>query len=155
MRIHLLAAGTRMPWWVSDGFHDYARRLPRGWLQLTEVALARGAEQADSKRALAAEWSRLHAAIPPAATIVALDVNGKPWSTAVLVGRLRAWMMARRDIALLIGGPHGLHRRALEAATDIWSLSALTLPHALVRVVVAEQIYRAWTVVQNHPYHRA
>ena len=94
-------------------------------------------------------------AVPDGATVIALDVRGKTWSTEVLVTRLQEWLQAGRDIALLVGGPDGLADECLSRADLRWSLSALTLPHALVRVLLAEQLYRAWSVIQGHPYHRA
>ena len=95
------------------------------------------------------------AAVPPGATVIALDVRGKAWCTEGLATRLQEWLQGGRDIALLVGGPDGLADACLQRADLRWSLSALTLPHALVRVLLAEQLYRAWTVIKGHPYHRA
>lgn len=155
MHLHLLAVGTRMPVWVRQGFETYTRRLPRSCsLRLVEIAPARRSA-ADARRALVQEGERLLAAVPAGARVIGLDERGAGWSTAELVARLSSWMQEERDVALLVGGPDGLARACLERAAERWSLSPLTLPHALVRVIVAEQIYRAWSVQRHHPYHRA
>jgi len=156
MRIHFLAVGQRVPDWVERGYQDFARRLPPECrLHLTEIAAARRTKGADTDRLRAAEGERLLAALPRDAYAVALEVGGASWSTAQLAARLAAWMQGGRDVALLVGGPDGLAPECLRRADALWSLSALTLPHALVRIVVAEQIYRAWTLYKGHPYHRA
>lgn len=154
MRLRLVAVGTRMPGWVVDGFNDYAARMPREWrLELREVALGRRSRAADPGRAIATEGTRLLAASEHC-TRVCLDVRGAAVDTAGVARRLARWLQEGRDVALLVGGPDGLARECLEAAHWHWSLSPLTLPHGLVRVLVAEQIYRAWTVLSGHPYHR-
>jgi 23S rRNA (pseudouridine1915-N3)-methyltransferase len=156
MRIHLLTVGQRVPGWVGQGYEDFARRLPPECrLLLTEVAAPRRSKGAEVARLRALEGERLLAALPRGACTVALDVRGAAWDTAQLAARLADWMQAGRDVALLVGGPDGLAPACLQRADAVWSLSALTLPHALVRIVVAEQIYRAWTVYKGHPYHRA
>lgn len=156
MRIHFLAVGQRLPAWVEQGYQEFARRLPvECRLQLTEVPAARRAKGAEVERLRAQEGERLLAALPRNACVVALDVRGAAWSTEQLAARLADWLQGGRDVALLAGGPDGLAPACLERADARWSLSALTLPHALVRIVVAEQIYRAWTVYKGHPYHRA
>jgi len=155
MRIHLLAVGQRLPGWVAEGYEEFARRLPPECrLLLTEVAAARRSKGAEVGRLRAAEGERLLAALPRGACAIALDVGGAAWSTEQLAARLAGWMQAGRDVALLVGGPDGLAPACLERTDAVWSLSALTLPHALVRIVVAEQIYRAWTLYKGHPYHR-
>jgi 23S rRNA (pseudouridine1915-N3)-methyltransferase len=155
MRIHFLAVGQRVPGWVEQGYEDFARRLPPECrLVLTEIAAARRTKNSEPGSLRAAEGERLLAALPRGAQVVALDVRGTAWSTEQLAGRLAGWMQAGRDVALLAGGPDGLAPECLQRADATWSLSALTLPHALVRIVVAEQIYRAWTVYIGHPYHR-
>jgi 23S rRNA (pseudouridine1915-N3)-methyltransferase len=156
MRIHFLAVGQRVPGWVEQGYEDFARRLPPECrLVLTEIAAARRTKNSEPGSLRAAEGERLLAALPRGAQVVALDVRGTAWSTEQLAGRLAGWMQAGRDVALLAGGPDGLAPECLQRADATWSLSALTLPHALVRIVVAEQIYRAWTIYAGHPYHRA
>lgn len=156
MRIRLLAVGTRMAAWVTAGFDEYVKRLPGELsLELVELNLGHRGKNADTARAIAREGDDMIAAIGKGDRVVALDVKGKPWSTEQLATELEGWQMDGRNISLLIGGPDGLDSRALALADQRWSLSPLTLPHPLVRVVLAEQLYRAWSVTRNHPYHRA
>lgn len=155
MRIHLLAVGTRMPAWVSTGYEEYAKRLPRECaLVLKEIPLSKRNESGEVARWRAEEGQRLLAAIPNGAWVSALDVTGKARSTEQLAASLRDWLHSGRDVALLVGGPDGLDPSCVARADERWSLSPLTLPHPLVRVLLAEQIYRAWTLINNHPYHR-
>jgi 23S rRNA (pseudouridine1915-N3)-methyltransferase len=154
MRILLCAVGTRPPDWVRLGFEDYARRLPHETrLDLVEVPAADRRNGRGEARWREEEGARLLQAAG-SARCIALDVRGRPWSTEDLAGRLGDWRMEGGDVALLVGGPDGLDDAVLKAAEARWSLSPLTLPHALVRIVVAEQVYRAWTLVAGHPYHR-
>ena len=156
MHFHLVAVGTRMPDWVKAGFDDYARRLHGGArLQLHEVAAAqrRGAA-ADPERARADEAQRLRRALPPRAHVIALDVDGRALDTPGLAGRMGAWNREGAEVAFVVGGPDGLAAELLAAADERWSLSPLTLPHALVRIVLAEQLYRALSILHNQPYHR-
>lgn len=156
MRLLILAVGRRMPPWVNAGFEDYARRLPRECrLQLTEIAPGQRGRQRDPARAIATEGRHMRALIPAGARVIALDERGESWSSVALAGRLRDWLAQSPDVCLLIGGPDGLAAECRALAHATWSLSPLTLPHALVRVVVAEQLYRAWSILGNHPYHRA
>lgn len=156
MRIHLLAVGTRMPRWVEDGFAHYQRRLPPELkLELGEIRLATRGGNADTRRAREQEGEKLLARAPRHATLIALDENGQGWDSAGLSRRLSEWMASGQDLALMVGGPDGHSPAVKQAAQQQWSLSPLTLPHALVRVMVAEQIYRAWSLLSNHPYHRA
>lgn len=154
MRIRLCAVGTRVPAWVGAGFEEYAKRLPReNRLDLVEVAAAdrRGGAGADRWRAEEAERLRGAAA---GARMIALEVTGRLLTTEQLAARMDDWRMEGGDVALLIGGADGIAPELLGEAESRWSLSPLTLPHALVRVVAAEQIYRAWTLLSGHPYHR-
>lgn len=145
-----------MPRWVQEGYEAYARRLPAQCrLKLVEITPGHRRKGADLKRTLRDEGERMLKAIPKDCHVLALDIKGKGWSTEQLAGHLREWMGAGRDLALLIGGPEGLDERCLQRADGSWSLSPLTLPHPLVRVVVAEQFYRAWSILHNLPYHRA
>ncbi|MCB1806641.1 MAG: 23S rRNA (pseudouridine(1915)-N(3))-methyltransferase RlmH [Candidatus Competibacteraceae bacterium] len=159
MHISIVAVGTRMPQWIQQGCADYLQRLPREWsVQLTEVAPARLGKQAPRASILRAEGERIRAQLRPnsasALRHVALDVKGKAWSTAELARQLQVWQLDGRDVAILIGGPEGLDESLLGQAEQRWSLSPLTFPHPLVRVILLEQLYRAWSILQNHPYHR-
>jgi len=156
VRIHLLAVGTRMPDWVSAGYREYARRLPRECsLQLVELPAGSRGKGRSVQQARAEEGRQMLAAIPRDCTVVALDEHGSRWTTAALAARLQEWLGSGRDVALLVGGPDGLDETCLARADLSWSLSGLTFPHALVRVLLAEQLYRAWTLTTGHPYHRA
>ncbi len=155
MRIHLLAAGTRLPSWINDGYHDYAVRLPPECkLVLKEIPLGASRRGGDTVKAVAEEGARMLAALPTCAHIIALDLRGRSFSSEELAKQLNRWLQDGGDVALLIGGPDGLAPVCRARAEFKWSLSPLTLPHALVRVMVAEQIYRAWTILKGHPYHR-
>jgi 23S rRNA (pseudouridine1915-N3)-methyltransferase len=143
MRVRLIAAGTRLPGWVDAGVADYARRFGRGLkFELVEIPLAREAE-------------RMRLALRDNDYVVALEVKGSAMSTPELAKWLAARMASGRDLALLVGGPEGLDARLSATADFRWSLSPLTWPHALVRILVAEQLYRAHSLLQGHPYHRA
>jgi len=156
MNIHLIAVGEKMPRWVQDGYSEYAKRLPTECaLRLIEVPAGKRGKNADIARLIRDESERMLAAIPKGAAVLALEVGGRSWSTEQLAQNLDDWMGSGRDLALLVGGPDGLSLAARKAADQLWSLSPLTLPHPLVRVVLAEQIYRAWSILRNHPYHRA
>ncbi len=155
MRLHLIAVGNRMPGWVDEGYQEYARRLPSECaLQLHEIAAGKRGKNADIVRLTRQEGEKMAAAIPKGARVVALEVKGKPWSTEQLSARLEHWLGDGRDVALLVGGPEGIEPELSASADERWSLSPLTLPHPLVRIVVAEQIYRAWSLLKGHPYHR-
>lgn len=155
MRIHLLAVGERMPAWVQEGFQEYAKRLPRECqLLLQEIPAGRRGKNADLARITAEEGRRLLAAVPKGARIVALEREGREFDTVELAGALRAQLNRGSDMALLVGGPEGLSDECLAAADERWSLSRLTYAHPVVRVVLAEQLYRAWSIIIQHPYHR-
>ncbi|MEJ2394100.1 MAG: 23S rRNA (pseudouridine(1915)-N(3))-methyltransferase RlmH [Candidatus Thiodiazotropha sp.] len=156
MNIYLISVGNRMPRWVVEGYEEYAKRLPGECaLQLVEIAPGHRGKNADTARTLRDEGERMLKAVPKGCRIVALDVLGRAWSTEQLSETLAQWMADGPDLALLVGGPEGLAPACREAAERSWSLSPLTMPHPLVRVVVAEQLYRAWSLLRNHPYHRA
>jgi len=155
MRIRLLAVGQKMPDWVTEGYQEYAKRLQDDVrLELVEIPAAKRSRNNDTDAWKRQEAEALQAAIHPSDRVVALDVLGKPWSTENLRDRTAQWLQGGQNIALLVGGPDGLAPDLLAQASERWSLSPLTLPHPLVRIVVAEQIYRAWTLLKGHPYHR-
>ncbi len=156
MKLKLLAVGTRMPSWVEAGCNEYGKRMPPELrIETIEIALgARGKNQPASK-AIKKESQALLKAIGAQDFVVALDVIGRSLSTEQLATKLADWQMNGRDVCLIIGGPDGLSKACLDRADMRWSLSDLTLPHPLVRIVLMEQMYRAWTINANHPYHRS
>lgn len=155
MRIYLIAVGQRFSGWIEQGYHEFAKRLPGDCrLVLIEIATSKRRKNSDTRRLLEREGKQMSAAIPRSSTVIALDINGQHWSTMQLAKRLDTWRQQGRDIAILVGGPDGLAPDCLARARYVWSLSNLTLPHALVRILVAEQLYRAWCITRNHPYHR-
>ena len=156
VRIQLITASNKQPSWVAEGYDYYARRLDKRCpLELVEVPLARRSAGGDAARAVEDESRRMLRLAPAGAHLVALAVDGADWSTEQLAGRLEAWLMGGAPVCLLVGGPDGLGPDCLIRATERWSLSRLTLPHGLVRVVIAEALYRAVSLSQGHPYHRA
>ncbi|MES2884501.1 MAG: 23S rRNA (pseudouridine(1915)-N(3))-methyltransferase RlmH [Pseudomonadota bacterium] len=156
MKLRLIAVGTRMPDWVDAAFADYTRRLPAEYgFALSEIAVTPRGKNADIARLKRDEGERILKALPRDTRLVTLDERGSQWSTEQLATRLSAWLQDGRDVALAIGGPDGHAPEVLTRADESWGLSRLVLPHALVRVVVAEALYRAWSVNANHPYHRA
>jgi 23S rRNA (pseudouridine1915-N3)-methyltransferase len=156
MKARLVAVGERAPGWVAEGFAEYRKRLSH-WLPLDLVEVEPGlrGKGRDAARAMSDEGARVLAAVPKGALVVALDGRGRAWSSEELAQRLQHWRNGGRDLALLVGGPEGHAAEVLDAAGERWSLGPLTLPHMLVRLVVAEQLYRAAALLANHPYHRA
>lgn len=154
MRIRVIAIGSRMPGWVREAVDDYLKRFTAS-LRLSIVEIEAGNRTGSSaRRAIEVEGDRLLAAIRKDEYVVALDERGKEMTTKELAAWLGGHMREARDLALLIGGPDGFAPEVLARADYKWALSKLTFPHALVRVVLAEQIYRAHTILTNHPYHR-
>ncbi|GAB4187774.1 MAG: 23S rRNA (pseudouridine(1915)-N(3))-methyltransferase RlmH [Wenzhouxiangellaceae bacterium] len=154
MRLRIVTIGARAPQWVADGFADYARRMPRHLpLELHELAAPsrKGRPVADCQRQ---EAVMLRKAAGANSQLIALHEHGRAMRSQQLARRFEGWLAAGRDLALLIGGPDGLDDELLRAADLQWSLGPMTLPHALVRIVVAEQLYRAWSLLEGHPYHR-
>jgi len=155
MHVRLIAVGERMPSWVAEGFAEYAKRLSRDLpLELVELKPGARGKGRDDARAMSDEGAALLAALPRDAHVIALDGRGSRWSSEQLADQLSNWRMAARDLAFLIGGPDGHARDVLQRADQRWSLGSLTLPHMLVRLVVVEQLYRAVTILNGHPYHR-
>jgi 23S rRNA (pseudouridine1915-N3)-methyltransferase len=154
MKLKLVAVGTRLDDWIARGFQEYARRMPRDMpLELIEVPSAPG--RVRDPGACAREAAALLAKVSEKDHVVALDVTGREISSEMLAERLEVWRGLGRDVALLVGGADGLHESCLTRADERISLSALTFPHGLVRIIIAEQLYRSWTLLTGHPYHRA
>lgn len=154
MRARIVAIGERMPAWVAEGFGEYRKRLGRE-LPLELVEIKPPVRGRDLKRAMAEEGEALLAAVPRDAHVIVLDGRGSAWSSEQLAEQLKRWRMDGRDLAFLIGGADGHADAVLQRANQRWSLGPLTLPHMLVRLVVAEQLYRAAMIAAGHPYHRA
>lgn len=155
MRLSIIAVGAKMPAWVEQGVRDYGVRMPRELkLQWREIPLAKRGKDNNTEALCRREGEQILKAIPTGDQVIALDVKGVSWSTVELAKQLGKWQMSGDNYSLLIGGPDGLSPECLQRAGLCWSLSNLTLPHPLVRVLLAEQLYRAWTITVNHPYHR-
>ncbi len=155
MRLSIIAVGNKMPAWVTQAVQDYGVRMPRQLkLHWREIPLARRGKDSNTEQLRRLEGEQMLKAIPARDKVIALDVKGQSWSTETLAKQIGNWQMSGDNYSLLIGGPDGLSAQCLARADRRWSLSNLTLPHPLVRVILAEQLYRAWTITVNHPYHR-
>lgn len=155
MKIEIISVGKRMPDWVDEGFKSYIKRMPHEIeISLTEIALPKRTKSASIDNLIEQEGKEMLAAIPKGGRIIALDERGKGWSSQALADELQRWRESGETPCLLIGGPDGLTPACLEKAERRWSLSPLTLPHPLVRILLAEQLYRAWSILAHHPYHR-
>jgi 23S rRNA (pseudouridine1915-N3)-methyltransferase len=155
MHIRLLAVGDRQPAWVDDAFGRYAGRLPREWrFRLETIPTAARRKNDKSDRARVEEGAQLLLKINASEQVVLLDERGKQLSTKTFAARLSEWQADGRDLTFIIGGPDGVSDDCRQRADFTWSLSSLTLPHGLARVLFAEQLYRAWSLQSGHPYHR-
>jgi 23S rRNA (pseudouridine1915-N3)-methyltransferase len=155
MKARLIAVGERAPAWVAEGFSEYQKRLSHGLpLELFEIAPGVRGKGRDAERAVSEEGARVLAALPKGAHVVVLDIPGRAWTSEQLAQRLEHWRTHGRDLSFLIGGPEGHAPEVVARADEAWSLGPLTLPHMLVRLLVAEQLYRATAMLANHPYHR-
>lgn len=155
MRIQLIAVGTKMPDWVKTAFGDYQNRFPKEMpFELIEISAGKRTKNADVDRIIETEGQLMLSHCGKGNRIVTLDIPGKSFTTSQLANELEKWKHDGRDVSLLIGGPEGLSSECKKMAHQSWSLSDLTLPHPLVRVIVAESLYRAWSLSANHPYHR-
>lgn len=157
MKIHLIAVGNKMPSWVKAGTDEYLKRMPPACsVQMHEIpAQNRSGSSQSVDKIKAEEAARIVAKIPKNALRVVCDEHGKSWTTQSLADRMNDWMASGREVAIIVGGPDGLSDEILASADQLWSLSGLTMPHPLVRVLLSEQLYRAWSLLNNHPYHRA
>jgi 23S rRNA (pseudouridine1915-N3)-methyltransferase len=155
MAFKLICVGQKMPGWVTQGFEEYTKRLPASYaLNLIEIPLRKRTKNADIARLQREEGAQMLTHITSQNHVVALDERGSVWNTEQLAQQLTTWQQFT-EVTLLVGSPEGLAENCLQRAQQRWSLSALTLPHPLVRIIIAEQIYRAWSIIQHHPYHRA
>jgi 23S rRNA (pseudouridine1915-N3)-methyltransferase len=153
MRFLIVAIGHRMPVWVDAGFAEYAGRMPRE-MRMELIVLKPAARGGGARRAIDAEGQRILTAVPAGCGRIALDERGAAFTTMELARRLARWRQSGRDFAFLMGGADGLAESVKKSSDAVWSLSPLTLPHGLARVVLAEQLYRAASILHNHPYHR-
>ena len=156
MHIRLLAVGDRQPAWVDEAFREYSGRFPPQWkFRLDVIATSRRGKSGDAQRAVEAEGEALLAKIQPGEQVVLLDEKGRQATSAELARKLSDWQADGRDVCFIIGGPDGVSDDCRKRAGSVWSLSKLTLPHGLARVTFAEALYRAWSLLVGHPYHRA
>ncbi len=156
MKLWVLAVGHKMPHWIQLGFAEYAKRMPPELaLELREIKPEPRSSKHNTASLLHAEKQRIEAALPKNARLVVLDEHGQDWTTQQLAQALPSWREDGRDIAFVIGGADGLDSALQQQADVLLRVSSFTLPHAMVRVLLAEQLYRAWSITQQHPYHRA
>ena len=155
MHVRLFAVGDRQPGWVDAAFDEYARRLPGQWQFRAEtIATAQRGKKHTTEKARKVEGQKLVARLKPGDFVVALDEHGQQFSSRELGDKFESWQISGQDLVFLIGGPDGFDGDVLARANLRWSLSRLTLPHGLARIVMIEQIYRAWSLTTGHPYHR-
>ena len=155
MRIHLIAVGKKMPEWVNSGFSEFSKRMPPELqINLVEITPSVRNKTTPIEKSIKEEGKRIQSAIPSNSRLIVLDEKGKKFSSIELSKKMEEWFPQGQDIAIVIGGADGIDDRIKQQANETWSLSSFTLPHALVRVVVAEQLYRGWSILKGHPYHR-
>lgn len=155
MKVLLTAVGTKMPAWVNNGVQEYQKRLPKEFsIEIKEIPLAHRGKTTSVQQTKEKETEKLLATVKEKQNVIALDSRGKQWTTEQLAAQIEKWRMDGRDLNFLVGGPDGLSEECIQRADAVWSLSALTLPHPLVRIVIVEQLYRAWSLLNNHPYHK-
>lgn len=155
MKIHLISVGTRLPDWANAGTAEYLKRMPPACpVQLHEVPAVQRSKTMATERAKSEECTRIEAQIPKGAWRIICDERGTSWSTAQLSAHMAHWMQSGRDVAVVVGGADGMTDEFRHRADRLWRLSDLILPHPLVRVLLAEQLYRAWSLMNGHPYHR-
>ncbi|WP_297576302.1 23S rRNA (pseudouridine(1915)-N(3))-methyltransferase RlmH [uncultured Deefgea sp.] len=155
MKLQLIAVGHKMPNWISEGFAEYAKRMPRDFaLTLTELKPDKRISARTPQQVMSEEADRILAAIPDGARVLALDERGANWTTMKLADNMKHWQIDGRETVFIIGGTDGLDPRIKQRADQLLQLSAMTMPHGMVRVLLAEQLYRAVSIINNHPYHR-
>ncbi|MFJ3046919.1 23S rRNA (pseudouridine(1915)-N(3))-methyltransferase RlmH [Herbaspirillum chlorophenolicum] len=156
MQLIIAAVGHKMPAWIETGFQEYAKRMPPECrILLKEIKPIERSGSRTAETVMAQERTKIEAALPKGARIVALDERGRDWTTMQLSQQLVQWQQDGRDVAFVIGGADGLDPGFKAGADTLIRISSMTLPHGMVRVILAEQLYRAWSITQNHPYHRA
>ncbi|OGS91476.1 MAG: 23S rRNA (pseudouridine(1915)-N(3))-methyltransferase RlmH [Gallionellales bacterium GWA2_60_18] len=155
MKLFVISVGHKMPDWITGGFNEYAKRMPHeAKIELVEIKPEPRTTGKTTAQIMEAEAQRILAALPQNALRIALDEHGAQPTTRQLAAQMQDWLRGGRDVAFIIGGADGLHESVKQAAQHLMALSALTLPHAMVRVLLAEQLYRAHSLLHNHPYHR-
>ena len=155
MKLLILAVGHKMPSWITEGFNEYTKRMPReAKIELIEIKPEPRTTGKTVVQIMDAEAQRIQAALPKDVLRIALDERGKHWTTRQLTEQMKDWLSSGRDVAFIIGGADGLHESIRGSANQLLALSAMVLPHGMVRVLLAEQLYRAHSLLNNHPYHR-
>jgi 23S rRNA (pseudouridine1915-N3)-methyltransferase len=155
MKIHLIAVGKKMPEWINAGYAEFSKRMPPELqINLIEVPPSIRNKNTPIEKNIKEEGKRIQSAIPSDSRLIVLDETGKNFNSIDLSKKMESWLPMGQDIALIIGGADGIDPVIKKQANEKWSLSSFTLPHALVRILVAEQLYRAWSILQGHPYHR-
>ena len=155
MKLLILAVGHKMPSWITEGFNEYSKRMPReAKIELLEIKPEPRTTGKSVVQIMEAEAQRIQAALPKDVLRIALDERGKHWTTRQLTEHMKDWLSGGRDVAFIIGGADGLHESVRGSAHQLLALSAMVLPHGMVRVLLAEQLYRAHSLLHNHPYHR-
>jgi len=155
MKLLILAVGHKMPSWISEGFNEYSKRMPReAKIELVEIKPEPRTTGKSVPQIMEAEAQRIQAALPKDVLRIVLDERGAHWTTKQLTRHLQDWLSGGRDVAFIIGGADGLHESVRSSANQLLALSAMVLPHGMVRVLLAEQLYRAHSLLHNHPYHR-
>ncbi|MBI3902305.1 MAG: 23S rRNA (pseudouridine(1915)-N(3))-methyltransferase RlmH [Nitrosomonadales bacterium] len=155
MKLYIVAVGHKMPAWITTGFNEYAKRMPReARIELLEIKPEPRTTGKTTAQIMEAEAQRILGALPENCLRIALDERGASWTTRLVADRMQDWMRGGQDVAFIIGGADGLHEPVKKSAQQLLALSAMTLPHGIVRVLLAEQLYRAHSLLHNHPYHR-
>lgn len=155
MNIEIVAVGTKEPDWVTSGVKEYQKRLPRDWqINIRELNVSKRHKGEPAEKHISDEGKRMMSMLNTDGRIIAMDSRGSNWSTLELSKKFEAWQYDYKQVQFLVGGPDGLSEECLSTAHESWALSRLTFPHFIVRILLAEQIYRAWSVLNNHPYHK-
>lgn len=155
LQLRIISVSAKPPAWLRQGFEEYKKRLsPICTLDLIEVPLEKRGTQKNTQPFINREGEKILSLLKAQHLVVALDLKGKSWSTTELAQQFEKWQLENKNIDFIIGGPDGLANACLQRATVKWSLSPLTLPHLFVRLIVVEQLYRAWSILQGHPYHK-